>query len=45
VDVRLAAAEAGTVAALRAGVAPLEERLKAAGIELMSMEAEHDEAS
>lgn len=45
VDVRLAAAEASTVAALRAGMAPLADGLKAAGIELMGMEAEHDEAS
>lgn len=45
VDVRLAAAEAGTVAALRAGMAPLADGLKAAGIELVGMEAEHDEAS
>jgi hypothetical protein len=45
VDVHLAAAQPGTVATLRAGVTPLADNLKAAGIELMSMQAEHDEAA
>jgi hypothetical protein len=44
VDVHLAAAETGTVTALRTSVAPLADGLKAAGIELSSMRVERDEA-
>jgi hypothetical protein len=45
VAVHFAAAQAGTVAALQAGVSPLADSLKAAGIDLMSMQADHDEAA
>jgi hypothetical protein len=44
-DVHLAAAEPGAAAALRASAALLAGGLKAAGIELRSMEAEHDGAA
>jgi hypothetical protein len=45
VDVHLAAAQPGTVATLRTGITPLADSLKAAGMELMSIQAEHDEAA
>ncbi len=44
-DVHLAAAEPEATAALRASAALLAGSLKAAGIELRSMEAEHDDAA